>query len=240
MFAVSPNSQPQTSATPREISLLLGNISESSVRRVLKDDFGLKPIRRINAHHLTAAQKANRVVRCREWRHMRAGNPLAHQDTIFRDEKARVSGYQFKTLLLFVAVYTQTAYITCKLCFIHSTRATQAHHRQQSTAATGSTIWWTGESNLCWLSGSADYGLGRILIRRQTTVGLLARQRTSERTLVQRASFGRRRSSVVGRKRSGSYTLHIHGGRLTSSLGALDANDKTRMQHCCACTENVA
>jgi hypothetical protein len=66
MFAVSPNSQPQTSATPREISLLLGNISESSVRRVLKDDFGLKPIRRINAHHLTAAQKANRVVRCRE------------------------------------------------------------------------------------------------------------------------------------------------------------------------------
>jgi hypothetical protein len=114
MFAVSPNSQPQTSATPRETSLLLGNISESSVRRVLKDDFGLKPIRRINAHHLTAAQKANRVVRCREWRHMRAGNPLAHQATIFRDEKARVSGYQFKTLLLFVAVYTQSAYITCK------------------------------------------------------------------------------------------------------------------------------
>jgi hypothetical protein len=66
MFAVSPNSQPQTSATPREFSLLLGNISESFVRRVLKDDFGLKPIRRINAHYLTAAQKTNRVVRCRE------------------------------------------------------------------------------------------------------------------------------------------------------------------------------
>jgi hypothetical protein len=33
---------------------------------VPKNDFGLKPIRRINAHHLTAAQKANRVVRCRD------------------------------------------------------------------------------------------------------------------------------------------------------------------------------
>lgn len=61
------------------------NISEKSMRRILRDDLGLRPYRKRKVHGLTAAQKEKRLKRCPALAKRHGGRKV--EKVIFSDEK---------------------------------------------------------------------------------------------------------------------------------------------------------
>ena len=62
---LSQDDKPQTHRSQREIVRELG-ISRTSVRRIIKNDLGLKCLKKTRAHELTVANKASRLTRAQQ------------------------------------------------------------------------------------------------------------------------------------------------------------------------------
>src|SRR5271163_3081956 len=62
---LSQDDKPQTHRSQDEIVREIG-ISRTSVRQIIKNDLGLKCLKKTNAHELTVANKASRLTRAQQ------------------------------------------------------------------------------------------------------------------------------------------------------------------------------
>ena len=74
-----------THKTPSEIALHIGDISESSVRRIIRDDLQLRPLKKIKGQRLSVDDCVNRVEKCGKLLRIYTRSVL--EKAFFSDEK---------------------------------------------------------------------------------------------------------------------------------------------------------
>ena len=82
----SQEEKPGTHMTPASIAMHLGDVSESSVRRMVKKDLKLRPLKKIKCQALTEINREKRVERCSKL--LRVYSKPVLDTAFFSDEKS--------------------------------------------------------------------------------------------------------------------------------------------------------